>query len=245
VSVVYLSGDSSVGIATTLRARRPRDWGSIPGTGKRFCLSPQCPDRLCGTPSLVYNEDWKFFSLSVERLGCEANHSPQSSAELKNGGATPPLSHMSSCHSVSLIKHREIFIQNCLFSSRHRREILTQDAQKCNKYFNTYQRNWIQIFLICYCTTRSVYYCTAKSLFTSPHICMGGSRNLKLTVTGARRSLAKRDKLTYVIICGNRIPFPTPRPSSPHLTAYFFFFIWFVRLLALRPLLAYCASLGW
>jgi hypothetical protein len=24
----------------------------------------------------------------------------------------------------------------------------------------------------------------------------------------------------------------------------FFFFIWFVRLLALRPLLAYCASLG-
>jgi hypothetical protein len=26
---------------------------------------------------------------------------------------------------------------------------------------------------------------------------------------------------------------------------YVFFFIWFVRLLALRPLLAYCASLGW
>jgi hypothetical protein len=26
---------------------------------------------------------------------------------------------------------------------------------------------------------------------------------------------------------------------------FFFFFIWFVRLLALRPLLAYCASLGW
>jgi hypothetical protein len=24
-----------------------------------------------------------------------------------------------------------------------------------------------------------------------------------------------------------------------------FFFIWFVRVLALRPLLAYCASLGW
>jgi hypothetical protein len=25
----------------------------------------------------------------------------------------------------------------------------------------------------------------------------------------------------------------------------YFFIIWFVRLLALRPLLAYCASLGW
>jgi hypothetical protein len=29
------------------------------------------------------------------------------------------------------------------------------------------------------------------------------------------------------------------------LLGFFFFFIWFVRLLALRPLLAYCASLGW
>jgi hypothetical protein len=28
------------------------------------------------------------------------------------------------------------------------------------------------------------------------------------------------------------------------LSRYVFFFIWFVRLLALRPLLAYCASLG-
>jgi hypothetical protein len=27
-------------------------------------------------------------------------------------------------------------------------------------------------------------------------------------------------------------------------SSYFFFLIWFVRLLALRPLLAYCASLG-
>jgi hypothetical protein len=30
-----------------------------------------------------------------------------------------------------------------------------------------------------------------------------------------------------------------------HFGLYIFFFIWFVRLLALRPLLAYCASLGW
>jgi hypothetical protein len=31
-------------------------------------------------------------------------------------------------------------------------------------------------------------------------------------------------------------------PSLPR--QYLFFFIWFVRLLALRPFLAYCASLG-
>jgi hypothetical protein len=30
----------------------------------------------------------------------------------------------------------------------------------------------------------------------------------------------------------------------PCVFFFFFFFIWFVRLLALRPLLAYCASLG-
>jgi hypothetical protein len=30
-----------------------------------------------------------------------------------------------------------------------------------------------------------------------------------------------------------------------HICYHTFFFIWFVRLLALRPLLAYCASLGW
>jgi hypothetical protein len=32
--------------------------------------------------------------------------------------------------------------------------------------------------------------------------------------------------------------------NSSYLPTYLFFFIWFVRLLALRPLLAYCASLG-
>jgi hypothetical protein len=37
-----------------------------------------------------------------------------------------------------------------------------------------------------------------------------------------------------------------PRPSSLQHSALkgFFIIIWFVRLLALRPLLAYCASLG-
>jgi hypothetical protein len=33
-------------------------------------------------------------------------------------------------------------------------------------------------------------------------------------------------------------------PLQGYLYLYLFFLIWFVRLLALRPLLAYCASLG-
>jgi hypothetical protein len=43
----------------------------------RFFTSPQRPDRLWGPPS-------------VKRQGCEADHSPPSSAEFKNGGAILP-----------------------------------------------------------------------------------------------------------------------------------------------------------
>jgi hypothetical protein len=37
-------------------------------------------------------------SPGVKRQGREADHSPPSRAEVKNGGAVPPLSHMSSWH---------------------------------------------------------------------------------------------------------------------------------------------------
>jgi hypothetical protein len=40
--------------------------------------------------------------------GREADHSP-SSAEVKNSGAIPPLPHRFSCHSTSLINHRDNF----------------------------------------------------------------------------------------------------------------------------------------
>jgi hypothetical protein len=46
-------------------------------------------------------------SQGVKRPGREANHSPASSAEFKNG-ATMPLPH-TSWHSASLIKHRDNF----------------------------------------------------------------------------------------------------------------------------------------
>jgi hypothetical protein len=49
------------------------------------------------------------FSLRVKQLGREADYSPPSSAEVKNGGAIPPFSHMSSWHSTELIKHRDNF----------------------------------------------------------------------------------------------------------------------------------------
>jgi hypothetical protein len=48
-------------------------------------------------------------SVKVKRPGREADHSPSSSAELKNGGAIPPLPYKSSWHSTSLIKYRDKF----------------------------------------------------------------------------------------------------------------------------------------
>jgi hypothetical protein len=42
------SHDSSVGIATRLRAERQRNWGSISDREKRFFCSTHCPHRLAG-----------------------------------------------------------------------------------------------------------------------------------------------------------------------------------------------------
>jgi hypothetical protein len=40
------SRDSSVGVATKLRAGRSGFYGSIPGGGREFFFSPPCPERL-------------------------------------------------------------------------------------------------------------------------------------------------------------------------------------------------------
>jgi hypothetical protein len=50
-----------------------------------------------------------FTQEGVKRPGHETDHSPPSGAEVKNGGAIPPLTHMSSYHDALLIKHRDSF----------------------------------------------------------------------------------------------------------------------------------------
>jgi hypothetical protein len=57
---------------------------------------------------------WVLGSLSqgVELPGCEADHSPPSSAEVKNGGAIPPLSDTSLWRGACLVKHRDNFTCN-------------------------------------------------------------------------------------------------------------------------------------
>jgi hypothetical protein len=91
------SRGSSVGIAT--------GYGmdglcSIPGSA-RFLSSPERPDQPWGPPSLLPIQ-WVPGALSpgVKRKGREAGHSPPSSAEVKNGGAIPPVPNMPSWRCV-------------------------------------------------------------------------------------------------------------------------------------------------
>jgi hypothetical protein len=76
------SRDSAVGIATG-RAGRPRSRISSPGEGKNFLFSTSCRPALGPTQPPI---QWVTGTLSpeVKRPGREANHSPPTSAEVKN-----------------------------------------------------------------------------------------------------------------------------------------------------------------
>jgi hypothetical protein len=76
--------DSSAGIATRLRAGRPRYWGET----RDF--------------SLLHNvhEYGRDVSPGIHRSEHGADHSPLSSAEVKYGGVKPPLPHTFSCFDV-------------------------------------------------------------------------------------------------------------------------------------------------
>jgi hypothetical protein len=53
----------------------------------------QCPDRLWGSPRLLFNR-YSGLSQVVKLPRCEVDHTPPSSAEVKNSGTIPPLPHM-------------------------------------------------------------------------------------------------------------------------------------------------------
>jgi hypothetical protein len=91
-----MNWDSSVCIATGygLDGR-----GMIPGRGKIFLFSTGFGPAVGPTQPLI---EWLPGDLSpgIKQQGREADHSYPSSAEVKNGGAIPPLLHRSSWRSA-------------------------------------------------------------------------------------------------------------------------------------------------
>jgi hypothetical protein len=71
---------------------------SVPGRGKRFFSTASRPTLGPTQPPVQWVPG--ALSLGVKQSGRETDHSPPSSAKVKNGGAISPLPHMSSCHSA-------------------------------------------------------------------------------------------------------------------------------------------------
>lgn len=73
----WLKHDRLFAVVSRLQAGQPWSRGSIPGGGKKFFFSPECPDRLWDPPSLLFNG-------CLGRLRREADHIPPSSGKVKN-----------------------------------------------------------------------------------------------------------------------------------------------------------------
>ena len=85
------SWDNGIGTVTTCRQMSNR--GLFPCGGEKFSSSAKLPHRLWFLPSLLLRTVTAALSPAVKQLGHEANHSPPSSAEVKNERSctsTPP-----------------------------------------------------------------------------------------------------------------------------------------------------------
>jgi hypothetical protein len=65
----------------------------LPEDTKRSFYSPKGPDRLWSPPSLLSNGRWVYLPLLQSSSGVKVTTQPPPSAEIKNDGAVPPLSH--------------------------------------------------------------------------------------------------------------------------------------------------------
>jgi hypothetical protein len=88
---------SSVGIATRTRAGEP---GFKCRQGQEIFLFPITSIPALRPTQIPIQRVPGDASSGVKRPGCEADHSPPSSSEVKNGGAVSPLLHTSSWHGV-------------------------------------------------------------------------------------------------------------------------------------------------
>jgi hypothetical protein len=90
---------------------------SSPCAGKIFSLSPSIPVLEPTHPPMKWVPD--ALSLGVNRAGRESGHSPPSNADVKNGGALPPLPHTPSWCSAYEINHRGNSCFTVILYARH------------------------------------------------------------------------------------------------------------------------------
>jgi hypothetical protein len=58
-------------------------WGSNPAEARDLTFLQIVPEWLCSPFSLLFNGHWVLF-MGIKQLGSEVDHSPSSSAEIKN-----------------------------------------------------------------------------------------------------------------------------------------------------------------
>lgn len=90
----YKGWDSSDSIATRPSAGRPRNCGSIHGTGNRIFTSPKRPDRFLGPMNLPQGA----LSTGLPQPGRAADYPPLCSCKIKVCAAVPPLTHVFTVH---------------------------------------------------------------------------------------------------------------------------------------------------
>jgi len=76
-----------------------------PSRDKRFFNYPNCPDPLCSPPSLIIQQVLDVLSAAVKLLGHDVDHSPPSSAKVKNDcsyTSTPPTYLFMACMGMTL-----------------------------------------------------------------------------------------------------------------------------------------------
>jgi hypothetical protein len=98
---------------------------------KKFLSPAQCPDCFWSSASLLYNGYRKIFPQENGGRGCEVDHSPPSSAKIKNVGAVHPLLHTSSWRGAYLIKRMDFTLP--LSHTLPRRQMInTSNASESN-----------------------------------------------------------------------------------------------------------------
>jgi len=98
------------------------DWLWATRSGDRIPIFHTCPDQPWGPPNLLYNGYWVFPG-GKERLGCDADPSPPSSAVVKK----EPVQSLSACTRVHF---------TCLNDMHHKgKQYLLSDSEEWEKYY--------------------------------------------------------------------------------------------------------------